>query len=115
VRKAAWTLTCIAAAAGTALAFWYAAWTAVYRRLPHLAQMEAGCAVDGAARAQPASAPVSAAMCERYFADAGLLRRTATTQSVITGVIVAFILLVLRFRVRPLGAPPRPPPRRDPP
>ncbi len=104
MRRAGWAAACVLAGACVAAGFAFAARVAVLRQLPHLAEMEAACG-PGVAEAWLAPAFATAATCREYFADVRLVHRTAMTESVVAGLIAAFILLVLRFRVRPLGSP----------
>ncbi len=99
MRKLTWALACIVAGAAVAAGFAALFWRAVYVRLPHLAEMKAACAPGGLATAP---AYVTAAKCEAYFANVQVIVRSSLLQSAITGLLAAFILLVLRFRVRPL-------------
>ncbi len=99
MKKLLWALACIVAGAGVAAGFAALFWRSVYTRLPHLAEMKAACAPGGLAAAP---AYVTAAKCQAYFADVKVIVGSAFLRSVITGLLAAFILLVLRFRVRPL-------------
>jgi hypothetical protein len=107
MRKAWWTSACLGAAILVALGFFAAYWVAEHRMLPRLAEMTAACGRGSAAAPSVAATRPPDARCRAYFADVELFRRTALTQTAITGLVAAFVLLVLRFRVRPLRGPAR--------
>lgn len=102
-RRLCWAAACVAVGAGVGLLSYlgFLAW--VGPLIPNVQTVTAACGGGGAP--PPASAPAFAtpARCQEYLADLALVYRPAALMSAITAVIAAFVLLVLRFRVRPLG------------
>jgi hypothetical protein len=102
MRRLWWALACVVAGLCAGAGFYAGFWLLMVRRFPLLAEMRAGCGMGGAAASAPAYA--TAAKCQAYFADLGTLLRVIATDCVITGLLAAFVLLVLRFRVYPPSA-----------
>ncbi|MBI5482519.1 MAG: hypothetical protein HY906_26930 [Deltaproteobacteria bacterium] len=116
MRKAAWGIVCVVAGGLVALGLYAVFRVATFRMLPHRDEMRIACGARGAAAAGAAPAHATAAQCTAYFDDVNTFHRSAVIQTVISGVLAAFIFLVLRLRVYPLAGPghPRPPPATDP-
>lgn len=110
MRTTRWAVACVVGGLLVAATLYAVFWVGAYRRLPHLQRMELECRPAGQANAVTPTA-LATARCKAYFADLHVFGRTAKIQTAITAVLAAYVLLVLRFRVRPLSAAGRPKPR----
>ena len=100
MRRVLWVAACVAAGGLLALGLYGAFRAAALDRLPHLGEMRAACGAGAAAASAPPHA--TPAKCAAYFADVHTFHRSAVIQTVLTGLIAAFVFLVLRLRVYPL-------------
>jgi hypothetical protein len=110
MRRAGWVCACVVGGVLVALALYGACQVTTFSRLPHLREMTAACGA-GAAGAAPSPAPAARATpsfatpakCKTYFAEVDAFQHPTTMQTVITGLLAAFIFLVLRLRVYPFA------------
>jgi hypothetical protein len=102
MKKVGWAVACVAAGALVALVFYGAFRLLEYRSLPHVGEMKAACGIGGAVPPPVIPAYATPAKCREFFNDVWIFHRPRLIGTAITGLLAAFIFLVLRFRVRPL-------------
>jgi hypothetical protein len=106
MRRSLWAVGCVAVGVVVAVGWWGAFRALQFGHLPLVAEMTAACPAAGSAAAPTVDGlVVTPESCARYFDQLDQFRRLGVSQGVISGAVVAYLLLVWRFRRRPLPRP----------